>query len=275
MTSTQCINSDWLDLAGRVCVVTGAASGIGEQIARELAACGAKVALLDINLAAAKAVAAEICQAGGQAIAAHADVADPASVSAAAEQVAQTLGPCRVLVNNAAIQPRPEPLVTLSLEAWNKLIGVNLTGALLCSQIFSSQMRSAGQAGSIVHVASVGGEHALPRSGAYCVSKAGMMMLSRMLTLELAPYKIRSNVVMPALIHTPATQYIYSDPDVVARRSQIIPAGRVSFPPDIANAVAFLASDRAEYINGQDIAIDGGLSRTLMTLVPRPDPPKA
>lgn len=266
--------STWLDLAARVCVVTGAGSGIGAETARQLAALGAHVAVLDRNPSAAAAVAAEIASTGGRAISVEADVTQPAAVATAATQVMQQLGACQVLVNNAAIQPNPEALMALNLDHWNQLLAVNLTGALVCAQVFGAQMIAARRGGCMIHIASVGGEHALPRSGAYSVSKAGMMMLSRMLTLELAEHRIRSNVVAPALIRTPASDHLYSDPDVVARRNQLIPAGRVSDPIDVANVIAFMASDRAGYINGQQILVDGGLTQILMTLVPRPGPPR-
>jgi NAD(P)-dependent dehydrogenase (short-subunit alcohol dehydrogenase family) len=184
--------------------------------------------------------------------------------------VEQELGACRVLVNNAAIQPVPADLMTLTLDAWNQLLAVNLTGALVCAQAFGAQMIAAGGGGCILNVASIGGDYAWPRSSAYGVSKAGMMMLTRMLALELAPHGIRSNTIKPALVHTPASEYLYADPEVVRKREQVIPSGRISVPGDLADVITFLASDRASYINGQDILVDGGVSQILMGLVPKP-----
>jgi NAD(P)-dependent dehydrogenase (short-subunit alcohol dehydrogenase family) len=266
--------TDWLGLAGRVCVVTGAGSGIGAGAARSLAAAGCHVALLDRNVDAAAAVAAEIAGSGGRAIGVAADVSQPAAVAAAAQRIEHELGACQVLVNNAAIQPVPETLLKLKLSAWNQLLAVNLTGALVCAQAFGAQMVAAGRGGCIINIASIGGDHAWAGSGAYCVSKAGIMMLTRMLALELAEHRIRCNSVKPGLVHTPATEALYADPEVVRKRERIVPVGRVGKPSDLANVITFLASDRADYINGEDIMVDGGVSRILMSLIPRPAAPR-
>jgi len=266
-------HADWLDLSGRVCVVTGAGSGIGAGTAVALAAVGCRVAVLDRQEDAARAVAAKIEAAGGEALAVVADVSDPASVAAAAARVQQSLGLCQVLVNNAAQQTAvPAPLMSFQLKDWNGQLAINLTGALLCAQAFGAQMIAGGCGGAIINVASVGADHAWANSGAYCVSKAGMVMLTRQLALELAPHGIRCNAIKPGLVQTPATTHLYADADVVRRREQIIPTGRISRPQDLANVLTFLASDRSDYINGEDLAVDGGVSRALMGLIPRPEP---
>ena len=146
---------------------------------------------------------------------------------------------------------------------------VNLTGALLCTQVFARQMVAAGLGGSLVHIGSITGHHPSPLSGAYSVSKAGLSMLSRALSVELGPYGIRSNVVSPGLVSTPATDVAYRDAAVLRAREAMIPAGRISQPVDIAEAILYLASARSAYVTGQDIVVDGGLSQSLMGLVPR------
>ncbi len=261
--------ADWLGLRGRVCVVTGAGSGIGAETARELARAGARVAVLDRHADAAAAVVAEIEQAGGQALALCADIAEPDSVLAAAERVNQAYGACQVLVNNAAIRHR-EPLMEISLEAWNRVLRVNLTGALVCTKAFAAQMMAAGQGGSLIHIASLIAHFPQGGSGPYCASKAAMITLSNTLAIELAPHRIRSNVVSPGQIRTPASEVVYSDPVVAATRARAHPAGRVGKPEDLANTIAFLASDRSDFINAQEILVDGGISVTLMDANKRP-----
>jgi NAD(P)-dependent dehydrogenase (short-subunit alcohol dehydrogenase family) len=261
--------SDWLGLRGRVCVVTGAGSGIGAEAAQELARAGASVAVLDRDGAAAAAVASEIQRNGGHAIDVCADIAEPDSVFDAAKRVEQALGPCHVLVNNAAIRHR-QPLMALSLDDWNRVMAVNLTGALVCTQAFAAQMIAAGHGGSLIHVASLIAHFPQSGSGPYCASKAAMITLSSTLTIELAPHRIRSNVVSPGQIRTPASEAVYRDPDVAAARERAVPAGRVGTPADLANTIAFLASDRSSYINAQEIVVDGGIGCTLMDANKRP-----
>ena len=262
---------DTSSLAGRVCVVTGAGSGIGRGIALALAKEGARVAALDLNADGASATVAEIKSHGGQAAAFTCDTSDAASVAGAAGQSAAALGPCDVLVNNAGIL-RPGALDVLPLAEWNKVLSVNLTGYFLCAQTFGRQMRSKTddkRGGALVHIASIAAEHATAMAGAYSVAKAGVEMLSRQLAVEWGPHGIRSNAVHPGLILTPMSQAFYDQPGVTARRSQVVPAGRIGLPEDIAQAVVFLASDRSAYISGQSLTVDGGFTRMMMGLIPR------
>ena len=200
----------------------------------------------------------------------HATRPDAESVAAAAEAVEKSLGPCGILVNTAAIL-RSGGLDTLSLAEWNTTLAVNLTGYFLCAQTFGRQMRKLGR-GSLVHVASVAGSNAQGFSGAYSVSKAGVVMLSRQLASEWGPQGIRSNVVSPGLVVTPMSQAFYDTPGVTERRTAVVPMRRIGAPQDMADAILFLASDRASYINGDEITVDGGFTRTIMNLVPRPRP---
>jgi NAD(P)-dependent dehydrogenase (short-subunit alcohol dehydrogenase family) len=254
-------------LAGRVCVVTGGGSGIGRAISLALAKEGAKIAVLDLNATGAEGTAALVAAAGGQAAAFACDTADEVNVFRAAEQSAARLGGCDVLVNNAGIL-RPGALDVLTVAEWNQVLAVNLTGYFLCAQAFGKQMRKIGK-GAIVHTASIAANHATANAGAYSVAKAGIQMLSRQLAAEWGVHGIRSNVVNPGLIVTPMSQAFYDQPGVTERRSQAVPLGRVGAPEDIAQAVVFLASDRAAYISGQEIAVDGGFTQMLMGLIPR------
>ena len=144
------------------------------------------------------------------------------------------MGPCHVLVNTAAVL-RPGGLDTLS-PAGNAVLSVNLTGYFLCAQIFGRQMRAQGR-GSIVHIASVAGSNAQGHSGAYSVSKAGVVMLSQQLANEWGPHGIRSNVVSPGLVVTPMSQSFYDTPGVTERRKAVVPMRRIGMPQDMANAI--------------------------------------
>jgi NAD(P)-dependent dehydrogenase (short-subunit alcohol dehydrogenase family) len=260
---------NWLQIEGKVCVVTGAAGGIGIGIARELAAAGARVALLYRDEAGAARAAAGLAESGARAIAVGCDITDKASVDAAAARVERELGRCDVLVNNAATI-YAAALMDIELARWDQLMAVNVGGFLLCAQAFGRQMIAAGGGGSMVHVASISGRVPQPYSGPYSVSKAGVKMLSQLLAVELGEHRIRSNVVSPAMVRTPLTEGIYQDASVLRKRESIVPAGRISGPQDIAEVVAFLASPRSGYVNGQDILVDGGLSTTWLSLIPRP-----
>jgi NAD(P)-dependent dehydrogenase (short-subunit alcohol dehydrogenase family) len=268
MASSPTPAAGWLELQDKVCVVTGAASGIGAEIARQLAAVGARVAVLDRDEKNAIAVAAAIAETGARAIALACDVTDKAAVDNAAIAVERELGRCDVLVNNAAAI-YADALMNIELAKWNQLMAVNVNGFLLCAQAFGRQM-IAGGGGSMVHIASISGRVPQPFSGPYSVSKAGVKMLSQLLAVELGEHGIRSNVVSPAMVRTPMTEVIYQNPAVLKKREQIVPVGRVSAPADIAEVVLFLASPRSGYVSGQDLLVDGGLSTAWLSLIPRP-----
>jgi len=261
--------SDWLGLQGKICVVTGGGGGIGRATGVGFAEVGAAgVALLDNNLANAEISAEQVRATGARAIAVQCDIADAASVRAAADCVAADLGAVDVLVHNAGIL-RAGPLSTIAEAEWHALMNVNLTGYLLCAQAFGAVMRERGR-GALVHIASIAATNPQPWSGAYSVSKAGVHMLSRQLAYEWGPHGVRSNVVSPAMVRTPMSESFYITPGVTEARSALAPLRAISASIDIANAVIFLASQRASYITGQEILVDGGVSHALMGLMPRP-----
>ena len=191
------------------------------------------------------------------------DVCDGASVLVAAEKALTAFGRCDVLVNNAGVL-KPGPLETVSLADWDELLRINLTGYLLCAQAFGRDMLTRG-AGVLVHVASIAGSEPQGMSGAYSASKAAVAMLSRQLAFEWGPRGIRSNAVSPGLDDPDDAQHAKEE-----RREAVVPLRAIGRPLDIANVIVFLASSRAGYVTGQDIVVDGGLSQTLMSHVPRP-----
>jgi NAD(P)-dependent dehydrogenase (short-subunit alcohol dehydrogenase family) len=268
MVTTGQESSDWLGLSDRVCVVTGGGGGIGRAVAVSFAKAGARVAAIDLDERGLEATDAELRKLGAGHVVAPCDTSSVDSVTSASETIEKSLGPCHVLVNTAAVL-RPGALDTLSLAEWNAVLAVNLTGYFVCAQAFSRPMLVHGR-GSLVHVASIAGSHAQGQSGAYSVSKAGVIMLSRQLANEWGPHGIRSNVVSPGMVITPMSQSFYDTPGVTERRSAVVPMRRVGMPQDMADAILFLASDRASYVNGDEITVDGGYANMLMNLVPRP-----
>jgi NAD(P)-dependent dehydrogenase (short-subunit alcohol dehydrogenase family) len=256
----------WIDLRGRTAVVTGAGGGIGRGIASGLAAVGASVVLLDLQ--DQTAAVDEVVAAGGRATAIRCDVTSDDSVREARRAIAQQFEAPAILVNNAGTM-RAGHLATLSITDWEAIMTLNLTAYLRCAQVFGEPMRQNGR-GTIVHVASIAAHAPQSYSGAYSASKAAIVMLSRQLADEWGPHGVRSNVVSPGLIETPMTRGIYDTAGVREARTALVPRRRIGKPEDIANAVVFLASDRADYINGENIVVDGGLSHILMGVVPRP-----
>jgi NAD(P)-dependent dehydrogenase (short-subunit alcohol dehydrogenase family) len=263
----MCMN-DWLGLREKVCVVTGAASGIGRAIALAFAQVGAKIVALDRAAEGCTRTADEAKRAGAQAVPFVCDVTDANGIVAAAGETLKAFGRCDVLVNNAGIL-RPGDVATVSLADWNALMQVNLTAYLSCAQAFGRDMLARG-AGALVHIASIAASEPQAFSGAYSVSKAGVAMLSRQIAFEWGPRGVRSNTVSPGLVRTPMSEAFYQAPGVLERREAVVPLRRVATPADIADVVVFLAGDRARYVTGQEVVVDGGFAQTLMSHVPRP-----
>lgn len=265
-TPTSQLN--WTGLENRVCVVTGGASGIGAATAQALAKVGARVAIVDRDESAAVAAARSLADSGAQVIGIGCDIADEAAVRDAAAQVRRALGPVYGLVNNAGFL-RAGELQNVSLADWNAVLAVNLTGQLLCSREFGRDMLAAGH-GAIVHVASISALHPQTRSGAYSASKAGVLLLNKQLAAEWGPRGVRSNAVCPGMIRTALSAKFYQEPGFEAARAAVTASRRVGEPSDIAEPCVFLLSDRAAYVNGTELLVDGGLGCMLMDMVPRP-----
>ena len=261
--------SHWLGLQGRVVAVTGAASGIGASVARQLAEAGAHVALIDRDAegAHASALAGEFGAQGVRTQAVSCDISSEEQTLDAAQKVQAELGDVAALVNNAGLL-RPGALESVSLADWNAVLGVNLTGYLLCSRAFKPQLQRT--RGALVHVASISANFPQTHSGAYSAGKAGVLLMSRQMAAEWGPLGIRSNAICPGMIRTALSAKFYEEPGFEARRAQVTASRRIGEPQDIADVALFLASPRSGYMNGAELAVDGGMSSMLMDMVPRP-----
>jgi len=246
-------------LEGKVAIVTGAGRGIGQAIAIGLANEGANVIVNDVNLESARSVADEIKHRGGQALAIKADVSSSTEVNQMVKQTLDKFGKIDILVNNAGISGF-WPILELTEAEWDHMLDTNLKSQFLCSQAVGKEMIKR-KSGKIVNIASVAAHLASPRVMAYAVSKAGVVMLTKALAIEWARYNITANVVSPHFALTPLTlSAIEREPELYAGREKRIPLGRAATPEDPANAVIFLCMPESDYITGQEIIVDGGMS---------------
>jgi glucose 1-dehydrogenase len=241
-----------------VALVTGAGRGIGRAIACRLADDHA-VVVDDVDETAAADTADAIRDDGGTATAVEADVADADAVDALVDATLGAYGRIDVLVNNAGIET-VHPFTDLPEAEWDRVHDVNLKGQFLLSQRVANEMIARDVAGDIVNVASV--HDRLPRTDKihYDTAKAGVLMLTKDMALELAEHGISVNCVSPGAIETPMNAGILDDPEEVERMNERIPWGRMGKPEEIADAVAFLASQQASYVTGSRLCVDGGLS---------------
>lgn len=238
-------------LAGRVCLVTGAAQGIGEACARRFTADAARVVVADVNDDRGLQVADEL-----DAMYVHCDVGDRAQVEGMVEAVLEEHGRIDVLVNNAGIV-RGAPLLDMSEEDFDAVLRVNLKGAFLVGQAVAREMVRAGR-GAIVNLSSVNSVMTIPTIAGYNVSKGGINQLTRVMALDLADKGVRVNAVAPGTIVTEMAQAVLADEATRRRVMSRTPMGRFGEPTEVADAVAFLASDAASYITGEILFIDGG-----------------
>jgi NAD(P)-dependent dehydrogenase (short-subunit alcohol dehydrogenase family) len=244
-------------LDDRVAVVTGASRGIGRAIALGLAGAGARVVLSARKAPDLEAVAHEVAALGRRALAVPAHLGRRPDVERLFETVAGEFGRLDILVNNAATNPVFGPLIDIEETAWDKVMALNVKGYLFAAQRAVPLMRPAGR-GAIVNVSSTGGLRASAALGAYSVSKAAVIMLTRVLAKELAPLGIRVNAIAPALVETRFSEALWKTPEILERYLATTPLGRTAQPEEMAGAVVYLCSDAASYVTGHTIVLDGG-----------------
>jgi glucose 1-dehydrogenase len=246
-------------LDGRHALVTGAASGIGRATAVRLASDGAAVIVNHHGGSAADEVVAQIAEAGGRAVAIEADVSDEQQVQAMFSRAREELGAVvDTLVNNAGIE-MPHDLVDMPLDDWNKVIGVNLTGAFICSRECARALLAAKAPGVIVNVSSVHEVIPWKRFSSYAASKGGLKLFGQSIAKELAPHGIRVAAVGPGAIETPINDAVLRDPEQRREVESQIPQGRWGKPEEIAAAISWLVSDEAGYVTGSTLFVDGGM----------------
>ncbi len=236
----------------RTALVTGGAQGIGFACAQALAEEGVRVHLADIN-ADAVAEAAKTLGATGHVC----DMSDPAAIQALFDKIEGQDGPVTALVNNAGIAVGGE-FLDVSLEDFERVIRLNLTGTFVATQRAAKSMVAAGRRGAVVNMSSINAQVAIPTIAAYCASKGGVMQLTKAAALALAPHGIRVNAVGPGSIDTAMLAGVNADPAAMARVLSRTPLGRVGTAREIGDVVAFLLSDKASYVTGETVYVDGG-----------------
>jgi NAD(P)-dependent dehydrogenase (short-subunit alcohol dehydrogenase family) len=249
---------DSYSLSGKVAVVTGGRRGIGRAIALALAGAGADIALGDrtVDDGQLEAAAAEVKKLGRRSLAVKVDITSKAEVDNFVQKVADELGAVDILVNNAATNVRA-PLLELGEDGWDRVINTDLKGCYLCAQA-AGRIMVEQRRGNIINIASTAALKAAPQMGAYCIAKAGVVMLTKVLAVELGQYNIRVNAVAPYIVKTKFSQPLWSEPEALKQIEAEIPVGRLAETGDIVGTVLFLAADASSYITGQTIIVDGG-----------------
>ncbi len=255
-----------MQLQDKVAIVTGSDSGIGHAIALELAAQGAAVTInFHKNEAAADATLKSIEDAGGRGRVQQADVASVSDVAALVEQTVAAFGCLDIMVNNAGMETRTSVLETTERQ-FDMVIAIDLKSAFFGVQLAAKQMIAQGGGGRIINISSIHEDWPMPGNAPYCAAKGGVRMLTRTAGVELAPHNITVVGVAPGAVHTPIDEETLADPVQRAKLESAIPIGRVAEPEEIANLVAFLASDKASYGTAATYTVDGGMMQASVGL---------
>lgn len=245
-----------MDLKGKVAIVTGGAQGIGKSIANQLAQAGANVVIADVMEEVAKSTAQEISQKGNEAISIKVDVSSLSSVEEMVKKTLDKFGRIDILVNNAGIT-RDALVMRMKEEDWDLVLDINLKGAFNCIKVVSPIMVKQ-KSGKIVNIASIVGIIGNIGQANYSASKAGLIALTKTCARELASRRINVNAVAPGFIQTSMTERLPAQ--VKEKLSSQIPFGEIGKPEDVASAVLFLVSEKASYITGEVIRVDGGMA---------------
>jgi len=247
------------NLKNKVALITGARRGMGRAHALALAKYGAKVVVTDISQEECQQVVEEIKKQGGQALALKLDVTKKQEVEEVIKKAVKEFGGLDILVNNAGIAEF-KPFLAITEQEWDKILDINLKGQFLCAQAAARQMKEQG-GGTIVNIASVAmGQQGIgsPNIAHYCASKGGIAAMTEALAVELAQFNIRINCIAPGLIETPMIETVKSDPKTFQAMLAQVPLRRAGKPEEVAELVAFLASDDSSYMTGSVVVIDGG-----------------
>ena len=260
------------DLTGRVALVTGAAKGIGEGIAAQLAGAGADVVLADVDFDQAWAAAAALKDAGLKASAVPCDMADVDGVEATIAGIAERHGALDILVNNAGVYPM-SPIASMSLELWDLVLNVNLRGAFVAARAAAPLLCKAGKHGRLINISSINTAKSYVGMAHYDASKGGLEAFTRSYALEFAAHGVTANVIAPGAVKTPGSFSVRSNlaqargdattDNVDAEFASRIPLGHWASPTEIGQAVLLLATPAASYITGQTVYVDGGLKLTI------------
>lgn len=244
------------DLTDKVAIVTGARRGIGKAIALKLAEGGAKVVVVDLDKEDCENIVKEIEEFGGKGLALKLDVTKEEEILGVIKKVKEKFGRIDILVNNAGIFIQEE-LDKMDTSKIDKILAVNLRGVILCTKYVLPEMKK-NRYGKIINIGSIAGFVGFELSSVYCATKGALVNMTKELAAELEKYKINVNAVAPGVIETAMTKDLLKDENVKTAILGNIPYGRIGKPEDIANTVAFLASDESEYITGHTIVADGG-----------------
>ena len=250
-----------MELAGKVAIVTGAATGIGQAIAIAMAAEGASIVVDYVGQpSSAQSTLDQITKAGGKAVGFAADVSKPDDVAGLIAKAVSEFGHLDILVNNAGIEKTID-FIDYPLEEFQKIINVNLIGTFLASQAAARQMIQQGNGGRIINISSIHEDLPMIKNCAYSASKGGIRMLQRTIAVELAPHKITVNNIGPGAIYTPIDAATQADPKLEAELMAEIPLNRWGQPSEVAGLAVFLASEKGAYMTGSTTFIDGGMLR--------------
>jgi len=247
------------DLTDRVAIVTGGAGGLGRPTALGLADFGANVVVTSRNLQNLESVKKEIEQLGRESLAISCDVTKHEDVKRMVKQALDRFERIDILVTYAGLNI-PKPAEEYPFDDWKKIMDTNVTGVFLCNQEVGKVMIKQ-RSGKIINISSVRGGYALPRNYVgYCTSKGAVNMLTRVLACEWAKFNVLVNAIAPTVIETPLTAHILDDPEFAKRMKERIPLGRWGFPDDLIGAIVYLASDASNFVTGQILYIDGGVT---------------
>jgi 3-oxoacyl-[acyl-carrier protein] reductase len=249
---------NYMDLTGKVALISGASSGIGAATAAVFADLGARVAIgYHRNQKGAEQVRESIAAAGGQAIALPADVREAAGIRALVEGASARFGPIDILVNNAGSLVERMKIREITAEKWDNIMNLNLKSAMLCSQAVAPTMMER-KSGAIVNIVSIAGRNGGgPGAGAYATAKGGLIAFTKALAKEMAPFGVRVNAVSPGVIDTPFHE-VFSTPEMIRGFVAGIPMGRTGKSLECATVIAFLASEAASYMVGETVEVNGG-----------------